>query len=85
MIELWNALLFQPMLNLLVIFYTVLFHNFGVAIIGFTILIRLLTWPLTRRQWESTKKMSALQPRMQELQKKYARDKRRLGEEQMKL
>jgi len=85
LIELWNVLFFQPILNGLIILYNFTFHNFGLAIVAFTIFIRLATLPLTLRQLETTKKMSALQPRIQELQKKYAKDRERLAQEQMRL
>jgi YidC/Oxa1 family membrane protein insertase len=83
--ELWNVAFFQPMLNGLILLYHLLFQNFGVTIILFTILIRLVLLPLTLRQLRSTKAMTAIQSRLLELQKKYARDKKRLAEEQMKL
>ena len=82
--DLWN-LVFQPMLNGLILLYSLLFHNFGLTIIVFTILVRLMMLPLTLRQLRSTKAMSAIQSRLVELQKKYARDKKRLAEEQMQL
>jgi YidC/Oxa1 family membrane protein insertase len=62
----------------------VLFDNFGLAIIAFTILMRLATLPLTLRQLHSSRRMTAIQPKMQELQKKY-KDPKRRQEELMKL
>lgn len=81
----WDLIFIQPMLNVLIVFYSVLFHNFGLAIIAFTILIRLITLPLTLKQLRSSKAMTALQPKIQELQKRYAKDKQRLSQEMMKL
>ncbi len=43
-------------------------HNYGVAIILLTILVRLVTAPLTQKQMRSMKGMSALQPKIKELQ-----------------
>jgi YidC/Oxa1 family membrane protein insertase len=68
------------MINLLVILNHVLFGSFGLAIIAFTILIRVLTWPLTLRQLHSTRSMQTIQPRIQEIQKKYNDPKRRQEE-----
>jgi len=80
----WNALFINPLINVLVLFNNVLFHNFGVAIIVFTIFMRFVTVPLTIRQVQSTRAMSALQPQIQEVQKKY-KDPKRRQEETMKL
>lgn len=82
---LWNELIFNPMLNGLVVMYTLLGRNFGTTIIVFTILIRLATLPLTLRQTRSTKKMSEMQPKLRALQQRYAKDKARLSQETMRL
>ena len=73
-IEVWNLILLQPLLNFLILLSNVFFGSFGVAIIIVTIVVRLLTFPLTLRQLHATKAMSALAPKMQEIQKKYAKD-----------
>ncbi len=83
--ELWNEAFFRPMLNGLILLYSLLFQNFGLTIILFTILIRLILLPITLKQLRSTRAMTAIQSKVMELQKKYARDKKRLAEEQMKL
>ena len=77
----WNEGLLKPMTNGLTLLYLGLFHNMGLTIIVFTILIRLLTLPLTLKQVRSTKAMSLVQPKLQELQKRYANDKQRLSQE----
>jgi len=81
---LWDLLFVNPITNALVILNNIFLSNFGVAIIIFTILMRLLTMPLTLRQIRSSRALSALQPKMQELQKKY-KDPKRRQEETMKL
>ncbi len=73
------------MINGLIIFYNFLGHNFGLSILALTVVVRLITLPLTLRQVRQTKKMSDLAPKLQELQKKHAKDKQRLAQEQMKL
>ena len=55
--------------------------SYGLAIIIMTILIKLLLYPLTKRQIASTKAMSRIQPRMKELQMRYRDDKMKLNEE----
>ena len=83
----WNTFILAPMVNVLVWIYTFFFHNFGLAIIIFTILIRLITYPLTAQQLKSQKKMQELQgsKKYQEIQKKYKDDKEKLAQEQMKI
>jgi YidC/Oxa1 family membrane protein insertase len=73
------------MLNFLILLYRVSFSNFGVAIFIFTIIIRVLMLPLTLQQLKASKAMSSLQPKMQELQKKYGKDRERISQETMKL
>jgi YidC/Oxa1 family membrane protein insertase len=82
----WNTLIIEPMVNALLFIYS-LVGNFGIAIILFTILIRLITHPLTASQVKSTAKMTELQKskKWQEMQKKYKDDKTKLSQEQMAL
>ncbi len=83
----WNTIILYPMVNILVWIYTFVFHNFGLAIILFTILIRLITYPLTASQLKGQKKMQELtsSKKYQEIQKKYKDDREGLAREQMKL
>ena len=78
--ELFTLVLLNPMVNLLVILNNVLFNSFGLAIIAFTILIRVATFPLTLRQLHATKSLQTLQPKIQEINKKYSDPKRRQEE-----
>lgn len=48
--EVFTLILLNPMVNFLVLLNNVLFGSFGLSIIAFTIIIRLVTWPLTIRQ-----------------------------------
>jgi YidC/Oxa1 family membrane protein insertase len=73
------------MLNVLLLLYSVLGGQFWLAIIIFTVVIRLLMTPLMLPQQRSARKMQELQPKLQELQKKYGKDRERLSQEQMKL
>jgi YidC/Oxa1 family membrane protein insertase len=59
--------------------------NYGVVIIVFTLIIRLLLYPLTHSSMKSMKKMQALQPMMTELKEKYKEDPQRMNREVMKL
>jgi len=60
-----------PMVNSLVFLDKILFSNFGLAIIFFTVTVRLLMIPLTIMQTRNMRKMSALQPRMKAMQARY--------------
>jgi len=75
------------MINILLYIYNIVGHNFGLAIILFTILIRLITYPLNAQQMKSTKAMQELQnsKKWQAIQKKYKDDKEKLSQEQMKI
>ena len=83
----WNTLILNPMINTLLVIYSFLGQNFGLAIIVFTILVRLITYPLTAQQMKSTHKMQELQKskKWQEVQKKFKDDREKLSQEQMKL
>jgi YidC/Oxa1 family membrane protein insertase len=83
--DLFNLLLFNPMVNALLGLYVLLGHNFGVAIIAFTLIVRTLMLPLTLRQLHASRKLSQLQPKIQELQRKYRDDREKLSRETMAL
>jgi YidC/Oxa1 family membrane protein insertase len=80
----WTVLFINPLINALVFLNIVTFGNFGLAIILFTIILRVVTIPFTIRQLQSTRAMQAIQPEMQEIQKKY-KDPKRRQEEMMRL
>jgi YidC/Oxa1 family membrane protein insertase len=59
--------------------------QWGLAIIGLTIIVRLILFPLTWRQYKSAQQMQVLQPQIKALQQKYKSDRAKLQEETMKL
>jgi YidC/Oxa1 family membrane protein insertase len=83
----WSTLILNPMINSLMWIYSGLAQNFGLAIIVFTILVRLITYPLTASQIKSTKSMQDMQKskKWQDIQKKYKGDREKLAQEQMNL
>ncbi len=87
--EWWNLILLDPIINFLIVLSKALFSNFGLAIIALTIIVRLVILPLTLKQLHSSKVMSEqmkeLQPKLQQIQKKYAKDPQKLQQETMKL
>ncbi len=60
-------------------------YSWGFAIVLFTLAIKVVTFPLTVTQIKGMQAQKDLQPRIQELQKKYGKDKEKLSQEQMKL
>lgn len=78
------TLLFQPLVNGLIFFYK-LFGNLGLAIILFTLVIRLILFPLTIPSLKAGKKIQALAPEMEKLKKKYGKDKQRFFQAQLRL
>jgi len=82
-----DTFIVSPFINVLLFIYNLIGQNFGLAIILFTTLTKLVTFPLTAKQIKSTKALSDIQkdPEWLEMQKKYKNDKNRLAEAQMKL
>lgn len=81
----WDIIAIQPVVNVLIVLSHYLFNNPGLAIILLTIVVNLIILPLTLKQMKSTKAMQDMQPKLAELQKKYAKDKNKLAQEQMAL
>ena len=82
---LWNEIIIRPMLNTLLVLYVVCFSQMGVAIIVFTVLVRVATIPLTVRQLRQMRAMTGLQPRVREIQQRYEGDRQRISQETMRL
>ncbi|SCY62897.1 YidC/Oxa1 family membrane protein insertase [Alkaliphilus peptidifermentans] len=78
-----NALA-QPLGSLLKIIYD-LIGNYGLAIIVFTIVVKLIMVPLTLKQMRSMKQLQEIQPKIKELQEKYKNDKEKLNVKTMEL
>ncbi|MBI3981158.1 membrane protein insertase YidC [Candidatus Microgenomates bacterium] len=83
--DLWNAILYQPLLTALIWLYNILFHNFGLAVIALTIIIRAVLVPITIPALKSAKKMMELKPHLDALKEKHGNDKQRLQQEQLRL
>jgi len=64
----FETLIVQPIFNLLVLIYALIpGHNFGLAIIIFTVLVRLLMWPLVKKQLNHAKALRELQPELKKI------------------
>jgi len=74
----FTHLIVQPLFNLLVLIYALLpGHNFGLSLIIFTIIIRLLLWPLVKRQLHQAKAMRLLQPELKRIKQATKGDRRK--------
>lgn len=73
-----------PLLELLQFFYRFV-HNYGVAIILLTLVVRALFYPLSMKSYKSMKAMQKLQPQIAALKEKHKDDTQRFGQEQMAL
>ena len=82
----WNDVI-AILINVMIFIYTLVGQNFGIALILFTILIRVVTWPLNAQQMKGAAAMQELQndKEWQAIQKKYAKDREKLAQEQMRI
>ena len=66
--DLIDLIIVRPIINALFVIFN-LVHDFGLAIIIFTVLVKLLLWPLTKKQLDQTKLMRKLQPELVQIKK----------------
>jgi len=86
LIQAFNTILYQPLFNALVLLYLYLpGHDFGIAVIVLTVIIRIILYPLMIKSIRSQKILSDLQPKVQEIQRKYKDDKEKQSKELMAL
>ena len=78
-------ILISPLVNMMLLLYGLFGHSFVMAIIVATILIRLVTLPLTLPQLRNSRKMAELSPQLEELKKKYGSDRNKFAQAQMAL
>lgn len=83
--NIFQTLLIQPLANGLIIFNNLLGGNFGLAIILFSLALRLILTPLTRPYMDSMKKMKDIAPQIEKLKKKYGNDKLKFSQAQADL
>jgi len=81
----WDTIILNPLVNILIVMSEYLFGSFGLAIIVLTVVVNLVMYPLTQRQLKASKAMQAMQAEVAEVRKKYAKDKQKAAEEQMRL
>ena len=82
----FHVVLVQPLFNLLAVVYALIpYHDFGIAVIIFTVLIRLLLWPLVNRQLHSQRAMQALQPEVAKIREQAKGDRQKESQMLMEL
>jgi len=85
-IKIFDLILYQPLFNFLVLLYNYLpGHDFGVAIIILTLVIRLILYPSSVKSIKTQKILQEIQPKIQEIQKKYKDDKEKQVKETMEI
>ncbi len=73
--NIFETILIQPLVNVLVLLYSIIpFHDFGIAIILLTLLIRAVLWPLQATTMKNQKALTALQPEIKKISEKYKND-----------
>jgi YidC/Oxa1 family membrane protein insertase len=86
MFWLYHTILYQPLYNLLILFYNFIpWHDLGLAIILLTVLIKLILYPLSQQSIKAQKALQDLQPRIDELKVKFKDNKEAQAQEMMKL
>ena len=81
----WLKWLAMPLLISLKFIYNNFIHNYGIAIILLTLIIKIIFWPLGNKSYRSMKEMQKLQPKIAEMREKYKDDKARISQEMMAL
>lgn len=80
----WDIII-NPFVTTLTFLYSILGNNIVLTIVVFTVLVRLVIYPLTIQQQRSSKAMQAMQPELKKLQEKHKNDREKLAQEQMQL
>ena len=86
MSDIFTVILYQPIFNLLVFFYNIIpGHDIALAIVALTAVIKLILWPFAGKSLKSQKAMQNIQPKIDELKKKYKNQKEKMTQEMMRL
>ncbi len=86
MAHFFTTIFYQPILNLVVLIYNYLpNHDIGWTIIILTIIIKVILYPLSKKSIEGQKALQGLQPKLEEIKKKYADNKEAMSRAMMNL
>ncbi|WP_427834399.1 membrane protein insertase YidC [Actinobacillus pleuropneumoniae] len=80
----WAWFIAKPLFALLTFIQSIV-TNWGLAIIGVTIVVKTILYPLTKAQYTSMARMRMLQPKIQEMRERFSDDRQRMSQEMMKL
>lgn len=83
--NIFEVLLLQPLANGLILFYKLLGNNMGLAVIGFTLFLKVILNPLTKPYMESMKKMKDLAPSLEKIKQRHSGDKTKMAQAQAEL
>lgn len=84
--NLFDAVVVQPILNLLMAIYAVIpGSDFGLSVVIFTVITRFLLWPLIKKQLHQAKAIRKMQPELKKLRQKYKKDRQAQGLAMMEL
>ncbi|MFC2056060.1 YidC/Oxa1 family membrane protein insertase [Chloroflexota bacterium] len=83
--EIWDLIILNPMINVFIVLSDYLGGVFGLSIIVLTVVVNLCMYPLTQKQLRAQKAMQSMQAEVAEIRKKYAKDKQKAAQEQMRL
>ncbi|MGC9046735.1 MAG: YidC/Oxa1 family membrane protein insertase [Minisyncoccia bacterium] len=83
--KLFNIILYQPILSVLIFFYNLFFHNLGLAIVVLTLIVRIILWPLFYKSAKDQIIMQKLQPHIKKIQLDHKNDRQKQSEELLKL
>ncbi len=84
--NIFSTIFYQPILNLLVFIYnTIPGHDIGLAIIILTVIIKVILYPLSKKSLEGQRSLQNLQPKLEEIKKKFAGDKEGQSKAMMEL
>jgi len=84
--DIFNLILYKPLFNSLILLYNYIpGHDFGIAVISLTIIIKTLLIPLSIKSVKSQKNLQDLQPKIKEIQDKYKNDKERQAKEVLEI
>lgn len=86
MANIFTTIFYQPILNLLVWIYNIIpGHDIGLAIIVLTVIVKIVLYPLSKKSLEGQRSLQTLQPKLDEIKKKFANDKEAQSRAMMEL
>ncbi len=86
MANIFTTIFYQPILNLLVWIYNIIpGHDIGIAIIVLTVIVKIILYPLSKKSLEGQRSLQTLQPKLDEIKKKFANDKEAQSRAMMEL